>query len=187
MNMAIKEFPNRKHPRMKHFDYSSNGNYFVTICTHNHKQILSYIVDDRVVLTNFGEIVKNELINLEDKYDFLKIENYVIMPNHVHVLFLFQHDENKESAGAEQPALQNRVSIDAKNDKSNILQNNHLLQDIVGRFKSISTKTINKKYQYGKVFQTSFYEHVITDERDWSNIWDYIDNNPRTWNTDELY
>ena len=171
MDITTKNFPNRKHPRMKYFDYSSNGNYFVTICTHNRIKTLSTIVDDGVVLTKFGEIVKKELLNLENKYDFLKIENYVIMPNHIHVLFLFKHDENKESAGAEQPAL----------------HNNHLLQDVVARFKSISTKEINKEYHYGKIFQTSFYEHVITDEKDWSNTWDYIDNNPRTWNIDELY
>ena len=67
------------------------------------------------------------------------------------------------------------------------LQNKHLLQDVISCFKSRSVKAINKKYMYGKVFQTSFYEHVIADQNDWSNTWDYIDNNPRTWKTDELY
>ena len=163
------ELPKRKHPRMKFFDYSSNNSYFVTICTQNRKNILSNIVNGSVVLTKLGEITKNELLALETRYPFLKIENYVIMPNHIHVLFLFQHKENKDSAGASQPAL-------------------HIpnLKGVVSTFKSLSTRLINKLCDLGKVFQTSFYEHVITDQKDWSSTWDYIDNNPRIWETDEL-
>ena len=170
METQITEFPKRKHPRMKFFDYSSNGSYFVTICVQNRKQILSSVVDNNVVLTPYGEIAKNELLNIEKRYSFLKIESYVIMPNHIHVLFEFLHVENKDSAGAKQPAL----------------QNDHLLQDVVSCFKSKSTKIINKQYNYGKVFQTSFYEHVINNQDDWSNTWDYIENNPQTWESNEL-
>ena len=93
------KFPQRKHPRMKYFNYSSNNSYFVTICTENRKKILSEIVNGTMILTKFGDIAKNELLALETHYPFLKIENYVIMPNHIHVLFLFQHPENKNSAG----------------------------------------------------------------------------------------
>ena len=160
------KLPKRKHPRMKFFDYSSNGNYFVTICTDKRKQILSSIIDDTVVLTTYGEIVRNELLNLEKRYSFLKIDKYVIMPNHIHVLLQFQHDENNDSAAA---------------------SHRPTLSDLICELKSKTVIKINKQYTYGKVFQTSFYEHVINNNEDWSNIWDYIDNNPRTWQTDELY
>ena len=166
MENQITKIPKRKHPRMKFFDYSSNGNYFVTICVQDRKQILSSIVDGTVVLTPYGEIARNELLDLEKRYLFLKIEKYVIMPNHVHVLFGFLHDENKDSAGASpRPTL----------------------SDLICELKSKTVIKINKQFSYGKVFQTSFYEHVINNNEDWSNIWDYIDNNPRTWQTDELY
>lgn len=166
MENQITKIPKRKHPRMKFFDYSSNGNYFVTICVQDRKQILSSIVDGTVVLTPYGEIVRNELLDLEKRYLFLKIEKYVIMPNHIHVLLQFQHVENNDSAAA---------------------SHRPTLCDLMCEYKSLSTRKINKQYTYGKVFQTSFYEHVINNNEDWSNTWDYIDNNPLTWPTDELY
>lgn len=170
MKKQQSQLPERKHPRMKYFDYSSNRSYFVTICADKRKQIFSFVVDGNIVLTPYGEIAKNELISLEIRYPFLKIENYVIMPNHIHLLMQFMHDENTHSAGASQPALHTPN-----------------LQSVISSFKSLSTRLINKRFNYGKVYQTSFYEHVVNDYQDWSNIWDYIENNPKTWQTDELY
>lgn len=166
MENQITEFPKRKHPRMKFFDYSSNGNYFVTICSQNRKHIFSSIADGNVVLTPYGEIAKTELFALENRYPFIKIENYVIMPNHIHVLFEFLHEENKDSAAA---------------------SHRPTLCDLICEYKSFTTRKINKRYNYGKVFQTSFYEHVINNTEDWSNTWDYIHNNPQTWENDELF
>ncbi|MBQ3574018.1 MAG: hypothetical protein IJA16_05420, partial [Clostridia bacterium] len=84
------ELPKRKPTRLKGYDYSQNGAYFITICTHNRKQILSKIIvgtgvldGPQNMLTYYGEIANKHLINIINFYDNIKIDKYVIMPNHI--------------------------------------------------------------------------------------------------------
>ena len=85
---------------MKNFDYSSAGAYFITICTHNRKCLFSHIVGRglapaEIRYTAYGQIAKEQLFLLEKRYPFLKIDQYVIMPNHIHVILMLS-----EAAGA---------------------------------------------------------------------------------------
>ena len=88
------KFPNRKHPRLNKFDYSSTGAYYVTICTQDRRCLLSRIVGrglapaetNGIEYTIFGEIAKQQLLSLELRYPFLSIDQYVIMPNHIDYL-----------------------------------------------------------------------------------------------------
>ena len=159
-----KILPKRKHPRLKHFDYGQGGLYFVTICTQGRKSIFANILDGaEIQLTEMGIIAENKLKEIGARYNNVCIEKYIIMPNHIHVLI-----EIKEmvSAGASpRPTL----------------------PDVMCAYKSLVTRIINGKYKYGKVFQTSFYEHIIRGKRDYLEIWDYIDNNPYLWEKDKLY
>ena len=88
----MKELPKRKNPRLKNFDYSENGYYFVTICTAEHKEILSSINVGRglapaeVILTPIGEIAEEQILSLKNRYPRVKIEKHVIMPNHIDYL-----------------------------------------------------------------------------------------------------
>ena len=101
------DYPKRKHVRLKNYDYSRNGIYFVTICTQNRRCILSQIVLPRVVgaemvgrglapaaprLTVCGRLVEEELTALMVRYPSVWIEKYVIMPNHIHALIYLQED-----------------------------------------------------------------------------------------------
>ena len=102
------ELPKRKHPRLHHYDYSSAGAYFVTICTQNRRCVLSSIVGrvlapaetDEIEYTTFGKIAEEQLLLLEDRYPCLSVDRYVIMPNHIHVILVLEGD----AAGAS-PAL----------------------------------------------------------------------------------
>ena len=104
------KLPKRKHPRLNQFDYSSAGAYFVTICTQNKRCVLSRIVGRGlapaetigVEYTPLGEIAKQQLLLLETRYPYLKIEQYVIMPNHIHVILLM---ENKAAGASPRPTL----------------------------------------------------------------------------------
>ena len=99
-----KEFPKRKHPRLDNYDYSSAGAYFITICTQNRSCVLSRIVGrwlapaeaTAVEYTSFGEIAEKQLFLLTDRYPYLEIDRYVIMPNHIHAIMIL----NGEAAGA---------------------------------------------------------------------------------------
>ena len=158
--------PIRKHPRLKNFDYSSAGAYFITICTHNRKCLFSHIVGRglapaEIRYTAYGQIAKEQLFLLEKRYPFLKIDQYVIMPNHIHVILMLS-----EAAGASPPPTG---------------------ADMVCAYKSLTTRECKKAIPVDKVFQDSFYEHIIRGKEDYIGIAEYIINNPKQWEMDALY
>ncbi len=158
--------PQRKHPRMNHYDYSTAGAYFITICTHNRRCLLSRIVGQGLApaetqYTTYGQIAEEQLFLLEKRYPSLKIDQYVIMPNHIHAILLLE-----ETAGASP-----RPTI----------------PDMVCAYKSLTTRECKKVRPIDKLFQTSFYEHVIRGREDYDEIAEYIVNNPKQWELDKLY
>ncbi len=162
-----KILPNRKSNRFKNYDYSTEGAYFVTICTKDRAQILCDIVGEglcalpSINLTPIGEIVR-ESIDYINNYDNITIDKYVIMPNHIHMILI-------KSGGHGDPPLP--------------------IYDVIGRFKSY-TDSKYKSRGHGDpplLWQRSFYDHVIRDEKDYLKIWDYIDTNPARWQEDKYY
>ena len=169
--------PERKHPRLEKYDYSSPGAYFITVCIQDRKCVLSRIVgrglapaaylsndriNDSIEYTKYGEIAKRQLIALEERYFYLKIDCYVIMPNHIHAIFVL---DNKAAGASPRPTL----------------------TDIVCAYKSLTTAEVKKCGFVGKLFQDSFYEHIIRNSDDYRETVDYILSNPIKWYFDELY
>ena len=97
--MQTVKIKHRKRTRLINADYNDNSTVFLTLCTESRRCILSYIVDDdhldcpKVELTCYGQIVDKYIEQLNDFYDNLVVENYVIMPNHVHILMWIKGDE----------------------------------------------------------------------------------------------
>ena len=171
MNMNNeKELPKRKHPRLDNYDYSSAGAYFVTICTQNRRCVLSRVVGrglapaetTGIEYTAFGEIAEKQLFLLEDRYPYLAVDQFVVMPNLIHAIMIL----NGGAAGASP-----RPTI----------------TDIVCAYKSLTTRECKKNGFEGKLFQTSFYEHIIRGRKDYEEIVKYIYENPTRWYYDELY
>ena len=164
-----KELPKRKHPRLKNFEYSACGAYFVTVCTQNRRCLLSHIVgrglapagESIVEYTSFGKVAEKQLKLLEDRYSFLTVDQYVIMPNHIHMILIFD-----ETAGASpRPTL----------------------MDVICAYKSLTTIECRRNGFKGKLFQNSFFEHIIRNLDDYQNIVKYIYENPTQWYYDKLY
>ena len=88
------KLPVRKRIRLQNYDYSEANMYFITICTKNKFKILGNITNDKIQLTKIGKAVKLNLSKIEELYDNLKIDEYVIMPNHIHILFLINYKNN---------------------------------------------------------------------------------------------
>ena len=158
--------PKRKHPRLEHYDYSTAGAYFITICTQGRRCLLSRIVGRglapaEIQYTAYGRIAQEQLLLLEERYPSLKVDQYVIMPNHIHAILLLA-----ETAGASP-----RPTI----------------MDIVCAYKSLTTRQCKKAQPIEKLFQSSFYEHVIRGREDYNEIAEYIVNNPNQWELDKLY
>jgi REP element-mobilizing transposase RayT len=164
-----KKLPDRKHPRLDNYDYSSAGAYFVTICTHNRRCVLSHIVGrglapaegNTIRYTRFGRAAE-QLLLLENRYPYLTVDKYVIMPNHIHVIFVL----GRNTAGASpRPTL----------------------MDIVCTYKSLTTRECKKLGFDGRLFQASFYEHIIRGNKDYDAVMKYVYENPVRWYYDELY
>ena len=169
------KLPERKSTRLKDFDYGTTGAYFITICTENRKPILSDIInpvgvgaydDPQVRLTKIGKIVEKNLLSSEN-ISGVKINQYVIMPNHIHAIIFLDNDEfaNRKNGSSRAPT-----------------PTNEMLPHIVSTFK----RFCNKEIGYN-VFQRSFHDHVIRDREDYENIVKYIHDNPMNWHFDELY
>lgn len=153
------KLPVRKKLRLENYDYSSDGFYFVTICTDRKKCIFGY--PGR--LNRFGKIAESELINIPDHYKGIKIDKYVVMPNHIHAIIVLGCDPDINSG--------NIPSLDT----------------VVGSYKSGVSRKIHLLDPQIKVWQKSFNDHVIRNDTDYNGIWTYIDVNPMQWEKDEHY
>ena len=168
--MKKEVLPKRKHPRLKKYDYSSPGAYFITICTDKRKCVLSEIVGrglapaetEAVRYTAFGKIARTQLLLLNNRFPTLCIDKYVIMPNHIHVIIVL---DNKTAGASPRPTV----------------------MDIISAYKSLTTKEVKKTGFKEKLFQDSFYEHIIRDREDYEETVKYICENPIKWYYDELY
>ena len=165
-----KELPIRKHPRLNNYDYSSDGAYFVTICTHNRRNFLSRIVGqglapaeiNGIEYTPWGNIAKKQLLNLKNRYSNITIDKYVIMPNHIHAILIL---DSKAAGASPRPTI----------------------MDIVCAYKSLTTMECRRCGFSGKLFQASFHEHIIRNQNDYDEIAKYIYENPIRWHYDKLY
>ena len=157
------ELPKRKSTRLKGHDYSTPGAYFITICTKDRKQILSRIVgDDAYIvpqnrLSNYGFVCEKDIKNINDKYDDVVVDKYVIMPNHIHLIVFLNGTM--------------RASSPTKN-----------IQNIICSFKTLVTKEIGIK-----IWQRSYHDHIIRSKEDYKHIWEYIDANVMRWKDDCFY
>ncbi len=161
--------PKRKSTRLKGYDYSSAGAYFITICTKGRKSYLSKInvgqglAPAENILTQFGNISMEQIETICNYYTNMKIDKYVIMPNHIHLIIMI--DEN--TAGASPCPT---------------------ISDIVCALKSKITLLCKESgFNEKQMFQNSFHDHIIRGENDYRAIWEYIDTNAAKWDKDCFY
>jgi REP element-mobilizing transposase RayT len=183
--MAINpQIHHRRSIRLKEYDYSQAGGYFVTVCTHGRDCILGDIVEDNVRLNQFGEIVREEWLRTEQIRPEIRIDEFVVMPNHMHGVIIINY------VGATRRVVpQNGSTNRKKGDPSGRPYGPaaRSIGAIIGQFKSIVTKHINslRKTSFIPIWQRNYYEYVIRDEDDLNRIRQYIIDNPIRWDEDE--
>ncbi len=153
----MKELPKRKKLRLQGYDYSGNGMYFVTICVKNSNPILSQIVGDdahivpkKVVLKPCGEVVDKYINRINTVYDNAKVENYIIMPNHIHLLIFIDNFNNGTM----------RASSLTK------------IETVIRSLKTLVTKELGIS-----IWHRSYYDEIITDDKHYQHAWNYIEYN----------
>lgn len=165
------KLPKRKQLRLKDFDYSQNGYYFITICTHNKQNLFGDIVGATLRgRPNHPDImIEKWLFELENKFQNVKVCDYVIMPNHIHFII----SQSGDHTGSP-------------------------LRNIIGWFKTMTTNEYIRMVKSniftpfkGKLWQRNYYEHIIRDENDYMTKAEYILNNPIKWelmrNTENIF
>jgi REP element-mobilizing transposase RayT len=157
------EIHHRRTIRLQEYDYSSNGLYFVTICTHGHKNIFGKIVDGNIVLSNKGKVAEEVWHDLNKKYPQVICHEYSIMPNHFHGIIQINNDYQ----GGQTPPLPQTK-----------------LGNIIAFFKYRTSKIINSDTP---IWQRNYYEHIIRNQQGYEEIVAYIVENPLNWKNDKLY
>lgn len=150
------DLPKRKNIRLNDYNYSSNGAYFITICTKNKENLLWENVGancvrplEQLPLSKIGIVVENEIHKLNTVYENIKVDKYQIMPNHIHLIIFIYEDSNGRTQFA--PTISR----------------------IIKQFKGSITKQIEFS-----IWQKSFYDRVIRNEKEYQSVWNYIHNNP---------
>ncbi|MBQ2910975.1 MAG: transposase [Clostridia bacterium] len=159
--------PKRKPTRLRNYDYSASGAYFITICTKNMFQYFGRIIVGEPLaapvnkLSYYGKIAESQLKSLPDRYENIEIDKYVVMPNHIHFIL-----QIKSGGASTSPTI----------------------SDIVRTFKSLTMRICRSNGYCGEtLFQRSFHDHIIRSEDDYKKIWEYIDTNVIRWKKDCFY
>ena len=163
--------------RLKHWDYSSCGAYYITICTKNRECFFGDIVDGKMILSNAGGIVYDEWFKTKQLREHVNLDAFVVMPNHIHGIVIIDHKLTVETHG--HASLQhtkqhtNKFGPQCKN-----------LSSMMRGFKGSTTKQIKLIGYHNFKWQPRFYEHIIRNESDMNRIREYIINNPLKWKSD---
>jgi len=157
--------------RLKGWDYSSSGYYFVTICTKDRKCFWGKVIDGKIQLSRLGQIVAEEWTKTAEIHNNVDLDIWGIMPNHIHGILIIKNNNVVETT--------HRVV-------STTLKPNSL-GSIIGQFKSITTKRIRKLGYTDFGWQSIFHDHIIRNDISLHNIRQYIFKNPLKWQSDKFY
>ncbi|TDP03074.1 transposase [Flavobacterium sp. 245] len=198
--------------RLKNWDYSSEAVYFITMVAKNRECIFGTIENSKMILNENGKVIEKELlksITIRKNWFF---HNWIIMPNHIHLLIEIQNPiefqttihivEAHSSASPSSisttehnmslttnvadthccASLQNQ-SLSKFSNESNLSRKPNSISSFVAIFKSITTKQINETES---IWQTNYHDHIVRNYKRFEIIYDYIKNNPQSWETDSL-
>ena len=194
--------PKRRHRRsirLKGYDYTQPGAYFVTICTHNREPLFGRMVDGDMVLNVFGEMVWAWWREIPDHFLHVELDAFVAMPNHVHgIIWIVGHHVRARYAknvGATHARAKNvgaRHAVPLQNGET-IPRYEQFCKPVPGSiptiirsFKSAVTRRINEMRDTpgARVWQRNYYEHIIRNDRALNAIRHYITENPLSWHLD---
>jgi putative transposase len=168
--------PHRQGLRLKGYDYSQAGAYFVTICAHGKACLFGDVIGSEVKVNELGRKVQAVWDDLPVHYPHVATDAFVVMPNHVHgVVVLRDVGAGFKPARTAEPA---RTAL-----------RRHGLSEIVRAFKTFSARRINefRETSGAPVWQRNYYEHIIRDDADYNRIAEYVANNPQRWAEDSLH
>nr|WP_315232422.1 transposase [uncultured Flavobacterium sp.] len=177
--------------RLKNWDYSSEAIYFITLVAQNRECIFGAIDDNKMILNDNGKIIETELlksITIRERWFF---HNWVIMPNHIHLLveiILSSEVETHCSASLPSASLQLESESHSESKPQKLSRKPNSISSFVAIFKSVTTKQINviMNYDANTIWQSNYHDHIVRNYNSFDTIYHYIKNNPKNWNTDSI-
>lgn len=181
----------RRSIRLKGYDYSQAGAYFVTIVTWQRECLFGDVVEGVFNQNNFGLIANFEWKKLSKRFSGLYLDHFVIMPNHMHGIIMIEMEDLKlvTHKSATQKIINKTSNHPFSSPKSLVDAKQQTLGSIVGAYKSTVARYINglRKTPGAMVWQRNYYERIIRNEKEFNNIQGYIEDNPARWEEDELF
>lgn len=187
----------RRSIRLKGYDYSQSGAYFVTICTQNREHLFGDIINGAMHLNDVGAVVQGTWIDLPNRFPTVRLDTFVVMPNHIHgIIILTNNHSVTVGAGLALPNIHDHGSNHGvpSTCSSNLdsakfqgtASSTPPLGDIIRAFKSISAIAVNRLLlRSGQpLWQRNYYERIVRDAHSLSNIRRYIKANPKNWAED---
>lgn len=164
ISMNETQYPKRKQNRLQNYDYSMPHGYFITVCTQDRKNLfwmderIPVICKKEVMLTKYGKMVDEVILSIPAHYPSVSVDDYVIMPNHIHLLLQIHTDPDGRPMAA--PTI----------------------QTVVNQMKGAASK-----WAGFSLWQKGFYDHIVRNDGDYQEIIRYIQGNPAKWLEDKLY
>ena len=172
----------RKRNRMHGFDYSSDAIYFITICTKDKIHYFGKIQNGEMTLNVYGKIAEEQILWLKKQYSYFELYNFVVMPNHVHLLFGINGNSRDYNS------VEIHVEVRSSHDLSLRSQPNiKSVSSLMGAFKTTVSKRIHQSGNLNFVWQRSFHDHIVRTQERYQQIDNYITKNPENWNKDKFY
>jgi REP element-mobilizing transposase RayT len=168
----------RRSIRLKGYDYTSPGGYFITIVTYHRECLFGEIVNGEMKLSNYGKIADECWRAVHYHFSTIDLGTYVFMQNHVNVIIIINDGADANASARRDAPWRVPTEQFGKPHSGSI-------GTIIRQYKSSVTRTIIKRGGESAIWQPNYYEHIIRNEREWNNIHLYIEANPTNWSEDE--
>jgi REP element-mobilizing transposase RayT len=186
------EIHHRRSIRLKGYDYSQEGLYFVTICVHDRECLLGEVKNGEMILNEYGKMVEYTWHDLPNHNPNIQLGAYCTMPNHVHgIIEIIPVGADSQSAQIypDSGKIKREDSDSANIKKAGLEPAPTNLSEIIRQFKTFSARRINKTRETPgiSVWQRNYYEHIIRHQQAYENITNYIETNPTRWDNDKFH
>jgi REP element-mobilizing transposase RayT len=190
----------RRSIRLKGYDYSQAGLYFITICVQNQECLFGKIIDGKIQLSPLGIIADVLWHEIKNHAKNIDLGEFTVMPNHIHGIIMFGSDVNNNGGTgadsgadadvgarhalplrAEQPGQSKQIGQSRFQN-----QGKNTVSSVIGSYKSAVSKHAHR-LGFAFSWQRNYYEHIIRNEQSYQNISNYIIHNPENWRDDRFY
>ena len=168
-----------KSTRWQDYNYAQDGFYFVTVCTKNRELFFGDVKEEKMILSEIGIIADGFWSKIIDNFSFVKLDYYIVMPNHVHVVLEIDHGGDNDNI------VETRRGASLRGEykrKFGPLQKNSL-SSIINHYKGGVTKMC-RQYDINFAWQARFHDRVIRDENELNRVRQYVIDNPLHWELD---